>query len=268
MAGHPDAPAESHRCPDGRKGSIQMDERLGRREFLGAAGTLAPLVQGVLSAQGVETPARTTPYRRVAIEPFDYSGVRLRPSFWQRQATAGRDYYLGVSNDDILHGYRVAAGTADAPGRALGGWCSPNSNTVFGQWLQSMARMQRAYGDKELLEKANTLVSEYVKCWPGMSRGAARSSGRAAAGGPTAGLGHYAYEKLVGGLTDMHSYAGHSEALPLCDKITEAAVANFNRERVPANRQPWELHSGRSGRMVHAGREPVSGVPAHGQFDV
>ncbi len=99
---------------------------------------------------------------------------------WQRQASAGRDFYLGLSNDDILHGYRVAAGAANAPGRALGGWCSPNSNTVFGQWLQSMARMQRAYGDKDLLDKANILVSEYAKCWPGMSSGAARGSGRGA----------------------------------------------------------------------------------------
>ena len=233
-----------------------MDEKLGRREFLGAVGALAPVVQGVLSAQSAaaaETPAKTTPYQKVAIEPFDYSGVSLRPSFWQRQATAGRDFYLGVSNDDILHGYRVAAGTADAPGRALGGWCSPNSNTVFGQWLQSMARMQRAYGDKDLLEKANTLVSEYAKCWPGMSRGAARGNGRAAAGGATGGLGHYAYEKLAGGLTDMHSYAGHPEAMALCDKITEAAVANFNRDRVPANRQPWELHSGRPGEWYTMG---------------
>jgi hypothetical protein len=63
-----------------------------------------------------------------------------------------------------------------------------------------MARMQRGYADKDLLEKAYALVSEYVKCWPGMSRRAAadarqrmRGSGRAAAGGATAGLGHYPY---------------------------------------------------------------------------
>ncbi len=97
---------------------------------------------------------KTTPYRKVVLEPFDYTGVTLRQSPWQRQASAGRDFYFGLSNDDILHGYRVAAGAANAPGRALGGWCSPNSNTVFGQWLQSMARMQRAYGDKDLLEKS------------------------------------------------------------------------------------------------------------------
>src|SRR5215472_15222970 len=212
-----------------------MNETLARRDFLGTLGALAPLAQSALKAQSADAASGTTPRKKVVLQPFDYSGVTLRPGLWQRQASAGRDFYLGLSNDDILHGYRVAAGSANAPGRALGGWCSPNSNTVFGQWLQSMARMQRAYGDKDLLEKANVLVSEYAKCWPGMSSGAPRGAGRAAAGGATGGLGHYPYEKLVGGLVDMHHYGGHPEAMALCGKITEAAAANFNRDRVPAN---------------------------------
>jgi DUF1680 family protein len=216
-----------------------MDGKLNRRELLGTVGALLPLAQSMAAAQSVENSStpRITPHRKVVMEPFDYSGVTLRPSLWQKQAAAGRDFYLGVSNDDILHGYRAAAGAANAPGRALGGWCAQNSNTVFGQWLQSMARMQRAYGDKELLEKANLLVSEYAKCWPGMSGGTRR----------TGGLTHYPYEKLAGGLLDMHHYAGHPEALAVCDKITEVAAANFNRDRVPANREPWDLHSGRPG---------------------
>jgi DUF1680 family protein len=226
-----------------------MHERLSRRDFLGTVGALAPLAQTALAAQAAEdgAPARTTPYKHVVMEPFDYSGVTLRPSRWQRQAAAGRDFYFGLSNDDILHGYRVAAGTANAPGRALGGWCTPNSNTVFGQWLQAMACLQRAYGDKDMLEKANVLVSEYAKCWPGMSSAPAHGSGRGTAGGATGGLSHYPYEKLVGGLVDMHHYGAHPEAMAICDKITEAAAANFNRDRVPANREPWAMHSGRPG---------------------
>ncbi len=154
-----------------------MDAGLNRRNLLGM-GTLMPLAQSMLNAQSAESSAggsKTTPYRKAVLEPFDYSGVTLRPSPWQRQVSAGREFYYGLSNDDILHGYRVAAGAANAPGRALGGWCSPNSNTVFGQWLQAMARMQRAYGDKDLLEKANILVDEYARCWPGMSSGGGRA---------------------------------------------------------------------------------------------
>lgn len=230
-----------------------MDEKLSRRDFLGTMGSaavasaaLTQQAHSVTAAQNTPSAAalsKTTPCKKVVLEPFDYAGVTLRESRWQRQASAGRDFYLGLSNDDILHGYRVAAGTANSPGRALGGWASPDSNTVFGQWLQSMARMQRAYRDKDLLAKANILVSEYAKCWPGMSSTAARSGGRG--GGTAGGLNHYPFEKLVGGLVDMHHYGGHPEALALCDKITQAAMPIFDRARVPANREPWELHSGR-----------------------
>src|SRR6185312_11652892 len=169
-----------------------MDEKLGRRGFLGTLGALAPLAQSVFAEPNPpDTASETTPFKKVTLQPFDYTGVTLRPSFLQRQASSGRDFYFNLSNDDILHGYRAAAGVTNAPGRALGGWCSPNSNTVFGQWLQSMARMQRAYNDTDLKQKANVLVSEYAKCWPGMSQGPARGGGRAAAGGPTGGLSHY-----------------------------------------------------------------------------
>lgn len=231
-----------------------MDEKLGRRGFLGALGALAPLARGVLAQNaGGAAAGKTTPYQKVVLEPFDYEGVTLRPSVWQRQALSGRDFYLGLSNDDILHGYRVEAGDSAAPGRALGGWCNVNSNTVFGQWLQAMARMQRAYGDKDLLQKADVLVGEYAKCWSAMSSGSARGNGRGAATAATGGLGHYAYEKMVGGLLDMHHYGGHPDALAMCGKITEAAIAHFNRDRVPANRQPWELHSGRPGEWYTLG---------------
>ena len=222
-----------------------MDKKLNRRDLLGAVGALMPLgtlleTEGAARAAAVE---KTTPYQKVVLSPFDYSGVTLRPSRWQKQAASGREFYFGLSNDDILHGYRVASGNAGAPGRALGGWCSPNSNTVFGQWPQAIARMQRATGDKDLLEKAGVLVSEYARCWPGMSGGSR----------PTGGLTHYPYEKLAGGLLDMHHYGGHPDALALCDKITQAAEPNFNRDRVPANREPWALHSGRPGEWYTMG---------------
>ena len=91
-----------------------MDARLNRRDLLGM-GALMPLAQSMLAAQSADGAAagnKTTPYRKVVLEPFDYTGVTLRQSPWQRQASAGRDFYFGLSNDDILHGYRVAAGAA------------------------------------------------------------------------------------------------------------------------------------------------------------
>src|SRR5262249_49358007 len=49
---------------------------------------------------------------------------------------------------------------------------------------------------------------------------------------PDAG-GHYGYEKMVGGLLDMHRYAGHPDALDLVARITGYAAEHLGRERIP-----------------------------------
>ncbi|HEV2448709.1 MAG TPA: hypothetical protein VGS58_22405, partial [Candidatus Sulfopaludibacter sp.] len=78
-----------------------MDGMLNRRDVLGGMGALMPLARSVLaqSAAGAAQ-NQTTPYRKVVLQPFDYNGVTLRPSLWQKQAAAGRDFYFGLSNDD------------------------------------------------------------------------------------------------------------------------------------------------------------------------
>ena len=96
-----------------------------RREFLGtmAAASAVLSTAGMLGASP-EVPASNggaTLSGKLVLLPFDYSGVRLRPSRWQKQYNAARDFYLGLSNDDILHVFRVAAGLP-APGKTLGGW--------------------------------------------------------------------------------------------------------------------------------------------------
>ncbi len=129
-----------------------MSERMNRREFLGtmaAGAALGPGALGMIGADGTAgAPAgsATKGAGRVVLEPFDYRGVRLGDGRWARQWRMARDYYFDVSNDDILYGYRRAAGLA-APGHPLGGWCSRDSSTVFGQWLQAMARASHATDD-------------------------------------------------------------------------------------------------------------------------
>src|SRR5262245_39594234 len=86
------------------KGGRIMD-RIARRSFLkatAAAGVLAWTAPGRSS----EVPQS----KRIQLEPFDYDGVRLRESPWQKQYQAARDFYLSLSDDDILSGYRKAAG--------------------------------------------------------------------------------------------------------------------------------------------------------------
>ncbi len=213
-----------------------MEELMSRRRFIevtGASAVGAALAAGPPACAGTDSdPAPSSgaePRGRLVLRPFDYKGVALRAGPWQRQYQSARDYYLNVSDDDILHGFRRAAGLP-APGKPLGGWAARDSSVVFGQWLQAMARTSRANGDEEMRRKAVRLVDEWAKTL-------------GSDGNPR--MQHYPWEKLVGGLCDMARYAGHEGALVLMERVVDWGIRNLDRTRTPAARTPWELHSGR-----------------------
>ena len=86
-----------------------------RRDFLkgvaitGAVASVAPRAAAVSDIDS----------RVTTVSAFNYDGVRLKDSGWKKRYERGRDFYLNVNNDDILHGYRLAAGMP-APGEPLG----------------------------------------------------------------------------------------------------------------------------------------------------
>jgi hypothetical protein len=219
------------------------DHNLDRRGFLGTLGTAAASVALAPRAQGnpVEprSPAgnapRITPKGKLILQPFDYCGVTLGPSHWQRQFQSARDYYLAVSDDDILCGFRRAAGLR-APGHPLGGWASPDSSIVFGQWLQAMARTSRANNDAEMRDKAVRLVDGWAKT--------IGADGNPRMGDDPCDMHHYTWEKLLGGLCDMNQYAGHDGTPLLMEKVVDWGIKNLDRTRAHAANTPWELHSG------------------------
>jgi hypothetical protein len=196
-----------------------MNAEMPRRDFLKAAPLATFAFASV--ARGGTAPPSTAVARsgEIKIETFDYVGVRLRDSRWQKQYQAARDFWLGLPEDDILHGYRAAAGLP-APGKPLGGWCARNSNTVFGQWLSGMSRMHRATGDAAIRDKAIRLFTEWSKT--------VKPDG-------DCGMRHYPFEKLVCGLVDMNGYADYPEAIVMLEKVVDWAAKNLSRENAPAS---------------------------------
>jgi uncharacterized protein len=203
-----------------------------RRDFLRtvAAATVVSGLGSRITASPISSrPAASTVDSRYKLRAFNYDGVRLGDSRWNDQFQHGRDFYLNVSNDDILQGFRAEA-SLSAPGQPLGGWCAKDSATVFGQWLSGMARMYRATGDTQMRDKAVYLTSEFAKT--------VGSDGNCR-------MHHYPYEKLICGLVDMKEYADYPEAINLADRCTDWAITNLDRTRTPANPHPWEMHSGK-----------------------
>ena len=211
-----------------------MNTKMPRREFLKAAPVAAFALSQAVRA---DAPLPAASAAALKIEPFNYRGVILRASPWQKQYQSARDFYLGVSNDDILHGYRAAAGLP-APGKTLGGWCETNSNTVFGQWLSGLSRMACAGDDQALREKVAYLFTEWSKT--------VKPDGNC-------GMGHYPYEKLICGLVDMQWYGGYAGTGEMMEKVTDYAIKNLRRDRVPAAPRPWALHSGTPGEWYTVG---------------
>jgi hypothetical protein len=189
-----------------------MDGTILRRDFLKAVPLAAGLAAPLAAQAGKGAASR--------IEPFDYQGVRLLPSRWLDQIERNRGYYLSLTNDDILQGFRAAAGLP-APGTPLGGWCERDSSPIFGQWLSGMARLSRATGDSTLHDKAVYLMTEWGKT--------VKPDGDCR-------MQHYAFDKLVCGLVDMHLYAGREDAIQLLEKVTDWAGKTFRRENRPAGK--------------------------------
>lgn len=148
----------------------------------------------------------------------------LHPSRHHGQVLATRDAYLAISNDDILHGFRKEK-NLPAPGKVLGGWCSRDSNFVIGQWISGFANLGAALGDARLTQKALDLFEGLVEIF---------------GTGDRHGFDTYGYDKLVGGLVDLHIHTQHPGIIPFLTGLTESAAKTFDRTRPPAGEVDWD----------------------------
>ncbi|HEY0795713.1 MAG TPA: beta-L-arabinofuranosidase domain-containing protein, partial [Acidisarcina sp.] len=133
---------------------------------------------------------------------------------------------MSLNEDSLLKPFRLRAGMP-APGPEMGGWydelaldktpsgghgfCPAHS---FGQWVSALSRGYAADHDPRKLAKINQLLDLY---------GASISprfytNFRFPA---------YVYEKLLIGLIDAHTFAGSTQAFPLLDRTTAAALPHL-----------------------------------------
>jgi len=152
---------------------------------------------------------------KTLIESFDYDGVRLLPGRLKTQVERAREVYGSIPNDSILKGFRRESGLP-APGDDMRGWCKTKSAVIFGQLLSGMARMGRATGDRSLWEKAEALLAGWRETLPADGNFRLRP---------------YDWDKLVGGLVDLHHYAGSTTALPILAEAVAWGAKTFDRTR-------------------------------------
>ena len=174
-----------------------------RPERLQMNPCLAVLASCLLVAAAGDDPAQkgAEPVGERIVEPFDYQGVTLDTGPLKNQVDEVRAFYLAISDDDLLKGFRTRAGKP-APGKDLGGWYSADEFHVFGQIVSGLSRLHAATGDPACRNKTNRLIDEWAKCIePDGYFYASRK--------PNAP--HYIYDKMLWGLLDANAYCGNGK---------------------------------------------------------
>ncbi|MDF3076980.1 MAG: hypothetical protein K0S09_869 [Sphingobacteriaceae bacterium] len=184
---------------------------------------LYSLFVGVLFASCALGQQQVFDQSKIVLSPFSYNEVKLQSGPLKKQFDQVEKYYLAISNDDLLKGFRERAGLPTNGAKDLGGWYSNDVFHVFGQLLGGMSRLYAVSGDEAMRQKVDALISEWAKTIDkdGYFFYSAKPNAK-----------HYVYEKMVGGLVDAYVFTGNKQALQELGIITDWAIKNLGRERI------------------------------------
>ena len=160
------------------------------------------------------------------LQLFGYPDVVLTAGPMGMQAEGARDFYLSLSEDNLLNGFRKRAGLP-APGKPMGGWYDPDGFAgahPFGQYVSALARMYANTGDVRYKEKVARLVHGFHETLA--PDGFFYSSEKVFKEWP-----NYLYDKNCIGMRDAYTLTGNKEALVVLKKMTDWAVKNLPRRR-------------------------------------
>lgn len=195
---------------------------------------------------------------KLILTPFDYNEVKLQNSPLKRQFDEVEDYYLAISNDDLLKGFRERAGLPTNGAKNLGGWYSNDVFHIFGQLLGGMSRLYAVSENEALKAKVAALVSEWAKTIDkdGYFFYSEKPNAK-----------HYVYEKMVGGLVDAYVFTGNKQALQELSIITDWAIKNLTRERMYGQTQSeWYTLSENLYRAYDRSKYGISGIGLYGIY--
>jgi uncharacterized protein len=172
----------------------------------------------------------TEKMRGAVVDSFAHECVRLLPSLWERQQRSLSEWYMRLSEDDVLYGFRRSA-NLPAPGKALDGWCRVDASVVFGQWLSGMVRLGCGRRNGDLIDKALRLMDG----WSSTVGEDGRLPGSESRDLPY----HYHFDKFVGALADLVKFARSDSAVLLLRRMVGAAYEELGGERVPASAEGY-----------------------------
>jgi uncharacterized protein len=166
------------------------------------------LVFCILFTAGSQS-ASVKPARSNSVQSFDFGDVQFLPGLMSDEFKEIKDYFMNLSNDDMLHGLRLKEGIPDPPGKDIGGWYELLSALTLPQWISSYCRMYAATGDIACRGKAEFLFDEW---WKYYTHADNRGDN----------------EKWIIAILDMYHYCGRGDALDKLNAYIMGAARDTN----------------------------------------
>ncbi len=160
---------------------------------------LMGFLPGLMSSAGYSQRIPVKPAKSNIKQPFEFEDVKLLPGLMYDEFIEVRDYFMSLSNDNLLYGLRQKEGIENPPGKPIGGWYDLLSALTLPQWISAYCRMYAVTGDPACKEKAGYLLDEWWKYYT-----KADNSG--------------SNDKWIIALLDMDRYCHRSDALEKLDQ--------------------------------------------------
>jgi hypothetical protein len=170
-------------------------------------------------------------------EGAEYRGVTLLESPFRKQRDETLEtYLLHLSNDDILHRFRVRAGIPSHV-NGMPGW-GPSVGQYLGRLCQAVPQHEGRTGAGEMSGPVPRLVRVRRRC------------------GELMATDTYSWEKLLGGMLDIYEFMEASESSPGWNAFTPNGPWRPSARIFRARRPSGSSYEG-ADRVVYAAGEPV-----------
>jgi DUF1680 family protein len=196
-----------------------------------AVSGLAALPQSAAADGLAGSKVKVVPVAPLQVQAFALQDVRLLDGPFRHAMELDRRYLLSLDTDRLLHTFRLNAGLPSAA-KPLGGWEEPKCELrghFVGHYLSACALMYASTGDERLKQKGGAVVAGLAECQAQFPTGYLSAYpedffDRVEALKPV-WAPYYTLHKLYAGLLDMYVYCDNQQALEVCRKFADWAIA-------------------------------------------
>ena len=147
---------------------------------------------------------------RIKLMQFDYGDVVLGNGIFKDVYEGAKEYYLGLSVDDMFYGIRSYLHLDTKTGEDLGGNYQ-TGDTVLGQWISGNARYYAA----EKTPALKTRVAEIADAVDEVTKKNPLFTG---------GISLYTFEKNLQGCLDLYTLCGEQKGFDSAKRMMDAAL--------------------------------------------